>query len=77
MKKFSVQNWGKKTDRDWKLIADIMLYSLPLFSGVIITMPVPDNMQKWALVVVNLGVIVFKAVSRFTKDGEYYGEESS
>ena len=76
MSKFSVSHWGKKTDPNWKLIADLMLYSLPLFNGVILTMPVPDNMQKWALVVVNLAIVVFKAVSKFTKDTVDYAETS-
>ena len=76
MNKFSVSNWGKKTDPDWKLIADFMLYSLPLLSGVIITMPVSDMHQKWALVGVNLAVIVFKAISKFTVDTTDYGETS-
>lgn len=68
MNKFSVSNWGKKTDPNWKLIADIMLYSLPLLNGIITTMPVSDNMQKWFLVGVNVAVVVFKAISKFTRD---------
>lgn len=77
MLNFSIKNLNKKTDPNWKLIADIMLYSLPLVIGVVTTMPVSENVQKWAIVYINVIVIIFKAISKFTEDKTYYGKASN
>ncbi|HPQ79464.1 MAG TPA: hypothetical protein PLG47_03370 [Candidatus Dojkabacteria bacterium] len=74
MNNFSYKNFGKKTDPNWKFIADVMLYTLPFLLPIITTMPVSDTFQKWLIVGVNIVVIVFKAISKFTVDKEYYGE---
>ena len=68
MPKFELQGYKKRTDRNWKLIADIMLYTLPLINGAIVTMPADENVQKWLLFCTNLLIVTFKAVSKFTVD---------
>lgn len=69
-----LSNWNKRSDRDWKLIADIMLYALPLINGVIVTMPVEDTVHKWSLVVTNSAIVFAKTVSKFTTESEDNGE---
>ena len=75
-KKFSTQNWDKRTDRNWKKIADFALYTIPLYNGVVLNMPLNDTVQKWVLVILNTTIVIFKGVSKFTKDAEDYGEVS-
>lgn len=63
-----IQNLQKPDNKKWKLIADIALYSLPLLTGVVVTIPVSDNIQKWILVVFNVLIVGFKTISKFTSD---------
>ena len=39
-------------------------------------MPLNDTVQKWVLVILNTTIVIFKGVSKFTKDAEDYGEVS-
>lgn len=63
-----IQNLQKPDNKKWKLIADIALYSLPLLTGVVVTIPVSDNIQKWILVVFNVLIVGFKTISKFTSE---------
>lgn len=63
-----VENLNKPSNKKWKLIADIMLYSLPLLNGIIITMPLEDVTQKWIMFGVNITIVAFKTVSKFTSE---------
>lgn len=65
-----IQNLNKPDNKKWKLIADIALYSLPLLTGIVVTAPISDNMQKWVLVLLNVLIIGFKTVSKFTTEDE-------
>ena len=63
-----VENLNKPSNKKWKLIADIMLYSLPLLNGIIVTMPLEDVWQKWIMFGVNIAIVAFKTVSKFTSE---------
>lgn len=63
-----IQNLKKPDNKKWKLIADVALYSLPLLTGVVVTIPVSDNIQKWILVLLNVLIIGFKTISKFTSE---------
>lgn len=76
MKKFSVQNWEKKTDRNWNLIANTLVYTLPLYNSVILKMPIPDNVKTWVLIGLDTLVVIFKMISRLTLDSKYYEQTS-
>lgn len=65
---FKVENLNKPSNKKWKMIADVMLYALPFLSTAILTIPLSDNAQKWILFGVNVVIIVFKAISKFTTD---------
>ena len=76
MAKFEINAWNKPSDPNWKLIADILLYTLPLVNGVILTMPISDTAHKWILVVTNLSIVFAKAVTKFTVKDEVYESET-
>lgn len=65
-----IANLKKPDNKKWKLVADIALYSLPLLTGIVVTVPVSDNMQKWILVTLNVLIVGFKTVSKFTSEDE-------
>ena len=66
----ALNNLGKKDNIQWKQVADIMLYSLPFLSTAILTMPVSDTTQKWVIFSINFGVVIFKAISKFSTSEE-------
>ena len=68
MTTFKISNIKKKTHKKWKMIADIALYALPLLTGIVTQMPVSDSLQKWILVILNVSIVAFKALSKFTTD---------
>jgi hypothetical protein len=61
-----MSNLGKPDHGLIKKVADYMLYTLPLLSPLVVTMPVSDNIQKWVLIAVNVTVVLFKGFSKFT-----------
>lgn len=63
-----LNNLKKPDNKKWKLIADIALYSLIPIIPLVASMPISDNAQKWIIVGINILVIGFKAVSKFTSD---------
>lgn len=63
-----VNNLNQPDNKKLKFIADIALYALLLINPLIVTMPVSDNIQKWVLFGLNLAVIGFKTLSKFTSD---------
>ena len=63
---FSVKNFDKPSNKKWKIIADIWLYSLPLLQGAILTMPVNEKVQNWIIFGISILIVGFKALSKFT-----------
>jgi hypothetical protein len=63
-----LNNLKKPDNKKWKLIADIALYSLLPIIPIVASMPISDNAQKWIIVGINILVIGFKAVSKFTSE---------
>lgn len=63
---FKVENLNKPSNKNWKLIADIGLYALPLIQGAVVTMPVSDTLQKWIIFGISILIVGFKALSKFT-----------
>lgn len=64
--KINVSNLKKPDNKRWKQIADIALYSLPLLTTVIVTTPLSDTTQKWILTIINITIVGFKTLSKFT-----------
>ena len=65
-----LSNIKKVDNKKWKQVADIALYSLPFLTTAIMTMPVSDNIQKWLIFGINVSIVAFKAISKFTTDEE-------
>ena len=64
--KIQVSNLKKPDNKKWKQIADIALYSLPLLTTVVLTTPLTDTTQKWILTILNIAIVGFKTLSKFT-----------
>jgi len=65
-----LENLTKDSNKTWKLIADIMLYSLVMVNPVVISAGLSDETTKWILFSVNMLIVLFKTVSKFTSNEE-------
>lgn len=61
-----VENLGKPDNKKWKLLADILLYILPLEAIAIQTMPVSADTKNWILFSIAVLTPLFKAITKFT-----------
>jgi len=64
----SVDNLGKPSHKKWKAVADFFLYSLPLYLGAILALPIADDTKMWLNFGVSIAVISLKGLTKFTAE---------
>ena len=65
---FSTDNLNKPSNRKWKAVADFFLYTLPLYQGAIIALPMTDSQKMWISFAISMIVISLKGLSKFTTE---------
>lgn len=68
MTNFSVNNISKPSHKKWKAVADFFLYSLPLYLGAIMTLPVDDTVKMWLNFGASIVIISLKGLSKLTTE---------
>jgi len=68
MIRLSINNWQQPSEKKFKKIADILLYSLPLYLAAIIASPMDDTLKLWLNFGFTLVIITVKTISKFTKE---------
>lgn len=67
--KLSIDNLDKPSNKKFKFIADVALYSLPLYSGAIAILASSAPLfALWTNFVISLTVITLKAITKFTAE---------
>lgn len=64
----ALDNLKKPSNKKWKAVADFFLYSLPLYLGVILTLPLPDNTKMWINFGISMAIVTLKSISKFTTE---------
>jgi hypothetical protein len=65
----SIENLDKPSNKKFKLIADIALYTLPLYSGAIaILASSAPVFALWTNFIISFAVITLKAIVKFTAE---------
>lgn len=64
-------------NKQWKKIADIALYAIPLYNGVVMGMPLDDTVKLWIITGLNTLVVGFKGISKFTSHEEDITDNNS
>jgi len=64
----SLDNLNKKDHPKAKRLADILLYTLPVISTGLISVPIPEHIQLWCIFILNTIVVIIKAISKFTTE---------
>lgn len=65
---FSTDNLNKPSNKKWKAVADFFLYTLPLYLGAIMALPITEDIKMWLNFGVSIAVISLKGVSKFTTE---------
>lgn len=66
--RLNIKNFNKPSSKKFKLIADAILYTLPLYLGAIMTSPLSDSAKLWFNFIVTMLIITIKTISKFTTD---------
>ena len=64
----SIENLQKPSHPKWKLVADFFLYSLPLYLGAVMTLPVDETIKMWINFGITIATITLKGLTKFTND---------
>jgi predicted phosphoadenosine phosphosulfate sulfurtransferase len=62
------KNLNKPSNKKWKAIADFFLYSLPLYLGAVMALPVSDNIKLWITFGITIITVTLKGISKFTSE---------
>lgn len=65
---FKLNNLGRPSNKKWKAVADFFLYTLPLYLGAIMSLPISDEIKMWLNFGVTILTISFKGISKFTSE---------
>ena len=63
-----LSNLERPSNKRWKSIADFFLYTLPLYLGAIMALPIPEELKMWLNFAVSIAVISLKGLSKFTSN---------
>ena len=66
--KLSLENLNKPSNRNLKKIADYLLFTLPLVITALMAAPMPEPIKLWVIFGLNIVVIAFKGLTKFTSD---------
>ena len=67
-KMLSFDNIGKKSDKRWKFVSKLLCRVLPIVSGAIIPLPIPETLKVWIIFGCTVIVAVISAASELTVD---------
>jgi hypothetical protein len=65
---FRIENLSKPSNKEWKRVADTLLYTLPLYLGAIMSLPVSETVKLWLNFGVTIITVTIKGVSKFTTE---------
>ena len=66
----SKDNLGKPSNKKWKAIADFFLYTLPLYLGAVITLPLSETAKLWITFGATILTVTLKGLTKFTAEEE-------
>lgn len=68
----SVKNLNRPSNKRWKAIADFFLFTMPLYLGAVLALPLTEEMKMWINFGVTVLIISLKGVSKFTQEDDVY-----
>ena len=68
--RLSTDNLSKPSNRRWKAIADFLLYSLPAYLVLILTLPISEDLKFWLNFGISIAIVTLKGLTKFTSEDE-------
>lgn len=65
---FRYSNLERPTNRRLKAIADFLLYTMPLYLGIILALPIGPNSKMWINTIFSVVIVTLKGLTKFTSD---------
>ena len=72
-----ISNLKKPSNKEFKRIADFLLFTLPLYSGAVITLPINDTIKLWITFAFTLVIISLKGLTKFTAEEDTANNEKA
>ena len=63
-----ISNLKKPSNLSYKRIADVLLYTLPLYQVAIVASPLTDNAKLWYGFILTMIVVTLKGITKFTAE---------
>jgi hypothetical protein len=64
----SIDNLSKPSSKKWKKVADIFLYTMPLYLTTIMAVPISEDLKLWINFGITMLTITLKTISKFTSE---------
>lgn len=64
--KLKISNLRKPSNLYYKRIADVFLYTLPLYQGAIMASPLTEKQKLWYGFILTMIIVTLKGLTKFT-----------
>jgi len=64
----SFDNLNRPSNKQWKRIADFFLYSMPLYLGAILALPLSEELKVWLNFGITIIIISLKGLTKLTSE---------
>ena len=62
------ENLSKPSHKGFKKVADFLLYTLPLYLGAVMALPVSDTIKLWITFGFTIVTVTLKGLTKFTSE---------
>jgi hypothetical protein len=63
-----ISNLNKPSNKNWKRVSDIFLYTSPLYLTTIMSIPISEEIKLWLNFGITIFIITLKGFSKFTSE---------
>jgi hypothetical protein len=64
----SIKNFNKPSNKKFKLVADFLLYTLPLYMGAIMILSISDEAKMWLNFGISILTVTIKGITKLTAE---------
>jgi hypothetical protein len=68
--KLKIINLTKPSNKKFKLVADIALYTLPFYLSAIMLLTIPEDVKMWVNFATTMVIVTLKAITKFTAEAD-------
>jgi len=66
-------NYNKPSQPIYRKIGDICLFAIPLYTPIILSLPITDNVKLIVTAITSIVLATVKIISKFSVDSNYMG----